>query len=207
MRNINKNHEPHSLTEHKKQLDADYRNYTDKDGLRQSLVDEQHGICCYCMSRIRPDSGHMKIEHWHCRDNHPEEQLDYNNLLGACPGNQGAKLDDQHCDTKKGNDGLTINPADPVCDVERMIRFLGDGRIEADDEGLNQELNKVLNLNWYRLISNRKAVLDSFKQRLCKGKFDPAKELPKWDGSQAGALQPFSQVVVFWLRKKLQRAL
>ena len=38
MRNIQKNAEPHSLTEHRHQAHADFDNYTDKDILRQHLV-------------------------------------------------------------------------------------------------------------------------------------------------------------------------
>ncbi len=203
MRNITKNHEPNSLTEHRKQVHADYDNYADMDALRKSLVDEQRGLCCYCMSRLRATNNHMKVEHWHCRSGYPNEQLDYRNLLGACLGNQGFRSADQHCDTMKGNRDLSVNPAHPACDIERMIRFLGDGRIEADNEQLDRDLNEILNLNWHRLVTNRKAVLDSFKQRLGRGKLDPAKELLKWDGTQAGFLQPFSQVVVYWLRKRL----
>ena len=44
MRTIQKNFEPNSLIEHRKQLHADYDNYADKDALRQSLVDEQRGF-------------------------------------------------------------------------------------------------------------------------------------------------------------------
>ena len=205
MRNITKNHEPHSLTEHRKQPHADYQNYVQKDDLRQSLLDEQRGLCCYCMSRIRPTNDGMKIEHWHCRENYPGEQLDYQNLLGACLGNQGAKPGEQHCDTRKGNQDLSVNPADPACDVERLICFLGDGRITSDDKDVDRELNEILNLNWDRLVNNRRAVLDSFKERLGKAPLKPDRELPKWDGTDGGELPEFSQVIVYWLRKKLAR--
>ena len=63
MRNIQKQSEPQSLTQHRCQSNADYDNYADKDDLRRSLVAEQKGICCYCMQRIRPTSQEMKIEH------------------------------------------------------------------------------------------------------------------------------------------------
>ncbi len=61
MRAITKNNEPTSLARHRCAAHADYDNYTDKDGLRQSLVTEQRGLCCYCLSRIRPLSDEMKI--------------------------------------------------------------------------------------------------------------------------------------------------
>lgn len=207
MKNITKLCEPRSLTEHKKQPYADYDNYGEKDDLRKSLVKEQKGLCCYCMSRIRPNGKEMKIEHWQCQDNYSTRQLDYSNLLGACLGGQGRPSKKQHCDTKKGNSDLSFNPADPSCDVESLFRFLGNGRIEAFDPGINTEINDILNLNYSLLIQNRKSVLDAFKQRLGKGKVNPAKELPKWDGSCSDELEPFSQVqvIVYYLRKKLKR--
>jgi len=64
----------------------------------------------------------------------------------------------------------------------------------------------ILNLNWPRLANNRKAVLDAFKQRLGKGNLNAAQELRKWDGTQAGELPEFAQVMVFWLGKRISRA-
>jgi uncharacterized protein (TIGR02646 family) len=133
MRNIPKKTEPISLTQHRCGTCSDYDNYVEKDDLRSSLVDEQRGLCCYCLQRIRPDSERMKIEHWQSQDLYPERQLDYSNLLGACRGGKGQKPDKQHCDTRKGNLDLKFNPANTRHDVESKIHFLGNGTIEADD--------------------------------------------------------------------------
>lgn len=205
MRTIHKNSEPASLTAHRKQPNADYDNYTDKDSLRQSLVGEQRGLCCYCQSRIRPDSKSMKIEHWQCQDNFPDRQLDYLNLLGACIGGHGLPKRKQHCDTLKGKDALCFCPADPNRPIERRIKFLGNGEIVSQDEGINKAINEILNLNLGHLVSNRKAVLEAFKQRLERENLNPKRELLKWDGSQPGDLPEYAQVVVFWLEKKISR--
>jgi uncharacterized protein (TIGR02646 family) len=206
MRNIQKNAEPHSLTQHRLQTHANYDNYIDKDTLRQQLVDEQRGLCCYCQSRIRPTSEGMKIEHWQCQERYPKRKLDYRNFLGACLGGHGRPEREQHCDTRKGNTDIRLSPADPNCDVERLIQFLGDGRIKSDNADIDTDLNDVLNLNWARLVSNRKAVLDALQKALHFGRVtNPAQELLKWDGSQAGELTEFSQVVVYYLKKKLGR--
>lgn len=95
MRNIQKGAEPPSLTQHRQTPHADYRNYNDKALLRQHLVNEQSGICCYCMSRIRPTAERMKIEHWQCQEDHPHRQLDYANLqreLRKWRGDDGGEL-------------------------------------------------------------------------------------------------------------------
>jgi uncharacterized protein (TIGR02646 family) len=207
MRTIQKGPEPATLTQHRQQPHADYDNYADKATLRQALVAEQRGLCCYCQSRIRATPEGMKIEHWQCQASHPGRQLDFGNLHGACLGGHGRPEREQHCDTRKGNDGLCFSVCDPAHPIERKIRFLGDGTIKADDAAIEEALNAVLNLNLPRLVSNRKAVLAAFQQRLQDGRrVDPARELPKWDGSEPGDLPEFAQVVVYWLRKKQARA-
>ena len=89
MRTIRKGAEPNSLAQHRHTDGADYQNYRDKDALRTFLVREQRGLCCYCMARVRADRDAMKIEHWHSQSGHPQEQLDYTNLLASCMGNDG----------------------------------------------------------------------------------------------------------------------
>lgn len=219
MRTISKNAEPLCLTKHRQQPNSDYDNYvsdidpitqkkipnTGKDALRQALVKEQRGLCCYCQSRIYPNEDQMKIEHWQSQTGFPARQLDYDNLLGACLGGEGRPPKDQHCDTRKGNSVLCFSVNDPAHPIERKIRFLGDGRIESDDAATNKALTDVLNLNWSRLVNNRKAVLDAFKQRLGKGGLNAAQELRKWDGTQAGELPEFAQVMVFWLQKRITK--
>lgn len=212
MRNIQKQAEPTSLRQHRCRQHANYDNYAEKDELRVSLVAEQRGICCYCMQRIRPTEAEMKIEHWHAQseDKYPDEQLDYGNLLGACLGKFGkGKKKDQHCDTRKRDSDLTFNPANPAHNVETMFRFPGSGRIEAStsNTGLQSQLEDVLNLNHPLLIKNRKAVLDSFAEKLRRDKardVDLPKELLVWQGANGGTLEPYCQVIVYYLRKKIK---
>ena len=210
MRNIQKQAEPASLTQHRCNQHTDYDNYAYKDDLRKALVSEQHGICCYCMQRIRPSEADMKIEHWHAQspNKYPEKQLNYDNLLGACRGGHGEKRKNQHCDTRKGDADLSFNPANPAHNVELMFKFPGSGRIEAvnPEVDLQEQLEDVLNLNHSTLVRNRKAVLDSFTDTLRRGKAkdsDLPKHLEKWAGTNGGSLAPFCQVVVCYLQRKL----
>lgn len=210
MRNIQKGAEPTSLTQHRQTPHADYLNYGDKDTLRQGLVREQGGLCCYCQSRIRPTAADMKIEHWQCQDQFPDRQLDYRNLLGACMGGEGRPGKEQHCDTLKGANPLTINPADPACNVERLIKFPGSGKIKSDDPHIDRQLNEVLNLNHPQLIGNRKATLDSFCRVLGQRPRNNGwlqRMLNNWRGNDGGELEPFNQVVVYYLCRKLNIAL
>ena len=209
MRNIQKEHEPRSLTQHRCQTHANYNNFKEKQDLRDSLFSEQGGICAYCMQRIQATAAGMKIEHWQSQspDKYPSKQLVYGNLLGVCLGGKGQKKENEHCDTSKKDKDLCKNPANPAHDVEAVIRYLGDGRIKADDEIFDREINEVLNLNHPLLVNNRKAVLRSFQESLGRagslGIGSIRRKIAQWSEPVGGTLEPFCMVVVYWLRKKL----
>ena len=212
MRNIAKGAEPPSLTEHRAQKSADYDNYPGKGDLRESLARERRGLCCYCMGRIRPDDGSMKIEHWRSQSRFPDHQLAYKNLLGACNGGEGYPNKVQHCDTYKGNSELSKNPADALHNVEVHIHYDPDGTIRSTDPTFDEELNHVLNLNNARWLKNhRKAALDGFldatKRQGSWSREILEKWLLEWTGQADDKdLKPYCQVVVYWLRKRLNRA-
>lgn len=65
MRAIRKVKEPAQWLEFRSRAGATFDDVdAPKDALRQALVREQAGICCYCMGRIRSGAASMKIEHW-----------------------------------------------------------------------------------------------------------------------------------------------
>jgi uncharacterized protein (TIGR02646 family) len=211
MRAIAKGAEPPSLTEHRLTPHCDYDNYADKAALRQALVTEQRGICCYCMGRINNGPLSMKIEHWHCQSCFPGEQLNYRNLLGVCLGGDSQPLALQHCDSRKGNRDLRWNPANPAHHIETRLRYELDGSIRADDAGFSAELEDVLNLNLPRLKNNRKGVLDAildwWKHERSRGPV-PRARFEREHCSRvggAGALEPYCQVAVWWLGQRLAR--
>lgn len=182
-----------------------------KDEIRERLAREQGFICCYCMQRITPDPQGMKIEHWAPQGDAAtrDRQLDWKNLLGACKGSEGMPLRAQHCDTRKGDAHLTVNPTDPNC--EHRLRFLPDGTIASEDPAIQADLNQTLNLNYAVLKNNRKAVLDAFREAMEKkypGHTWPQAamerelaQLHQFDGQ--GRLRPYCQVPIYWLKKRL----
>lgn len=209
MRTIIKGVEPASLTQHRLTPHSDYANYTDKDGLRIALVTEQRGLCCYCMGHIRSEPDKMKVEHWHNQAKYQNEQLAYWNLLGACLGGEGYPSKFQHCDTRKEDLDLLWNPANPDHDVQTRITYGSDGTIKSNNCEFDQQLNDVLNLNLPLLKNNRKRVLDAIlmwwreeRKPVIKDRLERevAKRSPKY-----GILTPYSQVVIWWLEKKIVR--
>lgn len=207
MRTIAKGAEPPSLIAHRQASHSDYDNYPDKDALRKALVSEQRGLCCYCMGGIRPGANEMKIEHWRCQARYPDEQLSYRNLLGACPGGEGQPSSSQHCDTRKGDDDLRWNPADPARAIEDWVRYRLDGVIESNDEAFNAQLNRILNLNLACLRNHRKNVLDSLLRWWRKQpKPVPRRQIERQRDKYAvgsGELTPYCQVAIWWLQRKL----
>ncbi len=211
MRKINKKTEPASLKTHRASQFSNYDNYQDKQTLREYLCDEQRGICCYCMGTILSDEAHMKIEHFKCQDNYPQHQLDYWNLMGACPGGKGQPPEKQHCDTSKANKKLSYNPSSKLFLIENSIWYKKDGLMGSSNHVLDKEINEILHLNIDSLKNKRKGALNGFmdflrikyKSQLKKSTLE--KWLHEWNGeSNNGRLSPYCQIVVFYIQLKLK---
>lgn len=180
-----------------------------KEALRDALLAEQGHLCCYCMSRIRDEFRGMKVEHWAPRGAHPE--LDYANLLAACPGGEGQAAQQQHCDTAKGDRPISLDPRSPDC--ERRVRFTPRGEAIAtdrDDRRATEDLS-LLNLNLPRLRAARAAVLEEVHRWVTqKGTSRTRRQLEERvvaletpDGR--GRLQPFVGVATAWLRRQAEK--
>lgn len=167
MLNITRLPEPPSLIAYRQQPNAEYDGpqFTPvKKHIRTQLLISQGYLCAYCMRRIIDDQLETKVEHWKCQDNYPQNQLDYTNLFVVCLGStQG----NQHCDSSKGNQDITINPASSIKKVESLIKYtrLGDIYVD-DDKEISKDLNVTLNLNDVRLKRNRKAIYDAITTKL-----------------------------------------
>lgn len=114
----------------------------------------------------------------------------------------------QHCDTRKGDELITINPTDKNC--ESFVKFSRSGEIYSDNEAINRDFNETLNLNTETIQKNRKVVLDEawkhFRERhsgrWTKGILN--KEIRRWSPKN-GPYKPYCQIVVFFLKKRLAR--
>ncbi|NTU45842.1 MAG: TIGR02646 family protein [Chlorobiaceae bacterium] len=211
---VTKRTEPQSLQQYRLQEGAVYdgENFTPvKQDIRDQLVAEQGYLCAYCMGRIEPDDRNMKIEHWHSRKKYPAQQLNYTNLLGCCSGNEGQPDTHAHCDTKKRNADLLYNPAEPSHHSRLKIHYEFNGTIKSEDTLFDRQLNGILNLNYSRLMENRKAVWSSVTKTLSAipGKVSRAHIeglLLKWPQKNSeGKLPEYCGVAQYYLQKKLKR--
>lgn len=207
---IHKSTPPVELTEYQKQVGAYFDGLPSKQPLRVSLTTEQHGLCCYCMGRIKPERGNMKIEHFLCKEDNPSLELIYSNLMGACMGGEGKPEEYQHCDTKKRKAVLSANPSDPTHDISRSIRYLRDGTIESDDAVLNNQIDDILNLNLDWLKQNRRGALDGFQAFIEKmgtlSKAEWVTVFENWKNKNPD-YPPYLGIVQHYIRKKTKGAI
>ncbi len=171
---------------------------------------EQGGLCCYCMSRVTAESGH--IEHWHpqsrSRDEGDKRDLEYANLLLVCDGGANSSGRGVHCDKSRGSKPLKFNPADPRHDVESHIRYLANGRIEcSDDAEFNDQLQNTLNLNAAHLVGMRARAIEEMQKRTRGCSSSELQKMRKkhLHPNKDGALPPFCMTIVYFIDKKIKK--
>ena len=186
-----------------------------KDAIKLSLFQEQYHLCAYCMRRLNPET--MQIEHYLAQ--HPEDgaddpalTIDYQNMLGGCPGGKGEVQHGEQltCDQHRGNTPLTVNPLRPA--TLAKITYSSSGEIRSDDPDIMKDLDKTLNLNCSasRLVKNRKAALDALKRKIqqtYRGRTVPKE---KWmemlshyeAGNEKGEKVEYVGILIDYLRRK-----
>ena len=192
-----------------------------KKSLRNALLSEQGFICGYCMQRINDSEKSTKIEHWEPRNKNNEKN--YMNLIVVCTGNYQWKEKDQlgreksyfseHCDTLKKNLSITISPLNQNC--ETLVKFDPGGHIYSDNETIDKELKEILGLDLQHLVDERKLLIDKLKNEIeSASKNNPDKKakkamlrdmLKKWSTMKKGKFEPYCQVAIAYIHKKLSR--
>lgn len=133
------------------------RSYFDqlpKKEIRETLLEEQHYICAYCMRRLS-NVEDVKIEHWYPLSAARDTAIDYRNFLGSC---YGIYSENQQpcscCDKKKSGTLITIDPRQQWMmdcikyDSDGMIYFdAPDGFPRGAKEIIDRDINVTLCLN------------------------------------------------------------
>ena len=127
--------------------------------VKEALLQEQNGLCCYCESNIFDQNNH--IEHYEPRARNPGRIFDYTNM--ACSCNGGADKD-RHCGHKKGceyDNTLFINPS--VEASGHLFSYDAEGGIApvtgapANQAERVEYMIRTLNLDCPKLTGMRKA--------------------------------------------------
>lgn len=192
---IKKNKEPVSFKEWKNNFKkATYKNLKGKikADLRNSLLEEQGYICCFCGAAIGvvKDEGDGNIvilqkpiqnkNKHNVRNAHivpqskaPQLSLNYNNICASC----GKFINDdeqceEHCDLAQKDSILPITPLQKDC--ENFFSFNIDGTIspninksKADQKKAEETIN-ILKLNTKDLINQRYEIIRTFSDSIEK---------------------------------------
>lgn len=203
---IKKNRIPSSLVEYKQTINASFDNLPKevKDKLRTSLLKEQGYICAYCMKKLEDDSSKVKIEHYIARNE--ENELDYNNLLAVCKGNEGEPFERQTCDTRKGNREVKINPQ--VNSDILTIGYTSNGEIKSSNLDYQEDFDNILNLNdSFGLVKARREALNSLKRKLSKSKTHLKRDIIKriyTRYSEEEIKESYVGILLWYLQKRMR---
>lgn len=168
MKYIKKGESPQSLEEYKKTEGASYKDLNKnhtwiKREIKNSLITEQGGICCYCGTRIEQTDS--VIEHFKpkARDLFPELQLEYSNLLASCFGGQIDKRTNRRfplcCDASKKYRVIEVSPTDPDC--ESCFKYDDEGNIYGTTPEARHAI-QILNLNNEVQKNRRRAAIQAY---------------------------------------------
>lgn len=142
-----------------------------KNEVKEILLHEQHGICAYCMRRIRMDN-HSRVEHLVPLSKDKDKAIDYNNMLGVCDGGEKIAGEQGHilcCDAHKKEKEINLSPLNKA--QMDKIAYDKEGKIftEPRDEVMERDINDVLLLNGRQKADG--TVLDTSTE-LLKGRRD-----------------------------------
>lgn len=183
---------------------------SDKNIIKESLMQEQGHICAYCMSRIE-DVENVKLEHFIPQSKVPGKALDYNNMLAVCNGNEGQPYEKQTCDSHKGDNIIKADPTDPY--VISTIYYSKSGKIYSTDGDINSHLNNFLNLNCEDsyLVRSRKNAIETIQRQIyeCDRKGHSVKSLlkrlDKYYRSQADYKNPYIGIILWYIETKIKQ--
>ncbi|MCA9546157.1 MAG: TIGR02646 family protein [Myxococcales bacterium] len=186
--------------------DAEDPTYKDapKTALRDALWAEQHGLCAYCEGPLK--AGRTRIEHWAPQSEAPERQLDYRNLLLCCDGNAGCgRAELFHCDVRKGNTALTLNPTDER--IEHRVTF-GRTGVQVLGGDAQAEVDDVLGLNVESLLARRRELVQGLQRQMSlrfKGRPTSKVWLERAIARLEATPRPFGRSQLAYLRDRLRR--
>jgi hypothetical protein len=149
----------------------------------------------------------MKVEHWQSQERCPELQLTWTNLLGACLGGEGSPRADHTCDTRKGEQSISLNPMDPA--HVSTLRCRSTGQLQSTDRRFQEDVDERLGLNHRILIEERKSALDREVKRLIarypKGEIPESalrSRIEELETTTDGKLPALCCVLRLWARRR-----
>ena len=173
-----------------------------KSILKNALINEQKGLCCYCCTRIKTDNSHIEHIKPKGNKNYSNLRFSYNNLLASC---EGFEINNETCGHNKGewyDKKLFISPLDN--DYESHFTYTFNGKIQGkiNNDAKATEAIYRLNLNSYELENARVAIIDSIlkDKSLVDCVENIEAEIRHYSMQDAnGRLEPFYNIIIFTL--------
>lgn len=153
------------LPSNEPEIPEDGITYFSKKMLKDALLEEQGGICAFCMAGLE-NNHHCTFDHLQPKENNPRNNtFDYQNLLACCSGivTEGAALnykeDLRHCNNKKEDKTIPITPL--MVDCESKFLYTIDGVVLPAHENDDQTITTIerLGLNSKILEKRRKDTI------------------------------------------------
>ncbi len=166
MKHIIKREEPKEFTDWKNLSNDDWQaTYSiiptkTKNLVKNNLILEQGGICCYCECRVEENNSH--IEHFIPQNNINCDNLDYSNMLCSCQKNN-VKGNPRHCGKSKDHDkgceyhSELLSPLDNKC--EEKFKYDIMGNIYSNDL-IGNDAIKCYKLNILKLNASRSNAIE-----------------------------------------------
>ena len=166
--------------------------------VKVALIEEQYGLCCYCMSRIEDYNSH--IEHFIPQSLDYTKDLEYTNIMVSCDGYKGNHL---NCGHKKEDyyDERLISPLEADC--EGNFKYSIKGEITASESNIRgKKTIERLNLDSYLL--NRARCRAIYMSGLFDDDFDEKKErlIDLYSTPKEDRLNPFCQAILYCLKQQ-----
>ena len=185
---------------------------SEKDEIKNILIEEQNHKCAYCMSKINLENS--TVEHYIPR-NGPNgdisQSLSYRNLLAVCDTTRNLPKSEQTCDVCKGDRLLHIDPR--IQEHIDTIWYDHSGHIGSCKYSgvynFDDDINRILNLNSEQLVNNRLSAYKTLLNRMSLKKDTTwtksfiqkyIEELSKSDNKT-----PYSGYLIFMLKNRLER--
>jgi len=111
----------------------------DKPFIKKALLELSHGKCCYCETKLGEESKYLTVDHFHHKNDYPDEVVVWENLFPAC----------SRCNSKKGTHNTyrypVINPT--VDDPKEFLFFYNYNYKSRDQNELGKTTICTLGLN------------------------------------------------------------
>lgn len=138
------------------------------DIIVEELYSMQKELCAYCERKIKKEEKKYHVEHFRCRHQFPQSELEWNNLFLSCNHENTCGKHKDSSQTEKYNVDDLIKPDIEADNPQNYFTYTPKGKIEVNSKLNNKDAHKaeetirVFNLNETALVNTRKNIFKSY---------------------------------------------